>query len=62
MKPMRTVKLPKTIAHEFVDFIPDVIEEGKLYVSIEYATTVHKCACGCAMSASTGTTITTPTA
>jgi len=47
MKPMRTVKLPKTIAHEFVEFIPDVIEEGKLYVSIEYATTVHKCACGC---------------
>jgi hypothetical protein len=38
---------PKTLAHEFVEFIPDVIEEGKIYVSIEYATTVHKCACGC---------------
>lgn len=43
MKP----KPPKTLAHEFVEFIPDVIEEGKLYVSIEYATTVHACACGC---------------
>jgi len=29
-----------------VEFIPDVIEEGKLYVSMEYATMVHKCACG----------------
>lgn len=47
MKPTSTVKLPKSLAHEFVEFIPDVIEEGKLYVSIEYATTVHKCACGC---------------
>ncbi|MGD0165606.1 MAG: DUF6527 family protein [Candidatus Sulfotelmatobacter sp.] len=47
MKPTPAVKLPKTLAHEFVEFIPDVIEEGKLYVSIEYATTVHKCACGC---------------
>ena len=41
------LKPPKTLAHEFVEFIPDVIEEGKLYVSMEYATTVHKCACGC---------------
>jgi hypothetical protein len=47
MKPTRAVKPPKTLAHEFVEFIPDVIEEGKIYISIEYATTVHKCACGC---------------
>ena len=41
------LKPPNTLAHEFVEFIPDVIEEGRLYVSMEYATTVHKCACGC---------------
>lgn len=43
MKP----KPPKTLTHEFVEFIPDVIDEEKLYVSMEYATMVHKCACGC---------------
>lgn len=33
--------------HEFVEFIPPVLEEGKLYVSIPYATAVHLCASGC---------------
>ena len=47
MKPTPTVKPPKTLTHEFVEFIPDAIEEGKIYVSIDYATAVHKCACGC---------------
>lgn len=41
------MKLPKALKHQFVEFIPDVIEEGKIYVSIEYATIVHKCCCGC---------------
>jgi len=41
------MKPPKTFMHEFVEFIPEVIEEGKIYVSIEYATAVHKCCCGC---------------
>lgn len=35
------------IQHKFVDFIPDVIEEKTLYISIEYCTAVHKCFCGC---------------
>lgn len=35
------------IRHEFVDLIPDVVKEGILYISIPYATTTHKCACGC---------------
>ena len=47
MKPTPAVKPPKTLTHEFVEFIPDVIEDGKIYVSIAYATAVHKCACGC---------------
>lgn len=37
----------KTIQHRFVEFIPDSLEEGILYITIEYKTAVHKCACGC---------------
>jgi len=37
----------KTIQYKFVEFIPDVIDEGILYVSIEYCTAIHKCVCGC---------------
>ena len=37
----------KTIRHKFVEFIPDVIEEGILYVSNDYCTAIHKCICGC---------------
>lgn len=37
----------KTIQPKFVEFIPDIIEEGTLYISIEYCTAVHKCICGC---------------
>lgn len=33
--------------HEFVEFIPSELKEGVLYVSAQYATAVHKCACGC---------------
>jgi hypothetical protein len=35
------------IIHKFVEFIPEQIEEGVLYISIEYCTAVHKCVCGC---------------
>ena len=37
----------ETIKPEFVEFIPEVIENGVLYISISYATATHKCACGC---------------
>ena len=37
----------KLLAHEFVEFIPDDLKEGTLYVSIGFATVVHKCCCGC---------------
>jgi len=37
----------KTIQHKFVEFIPDLIEEGVLYITIEYCTAIHKCVCGC---------------
>jgi hypothetical protein len=31
----------------FVGFMPADLDEGHLYVSMEYATTIHLCACGC---------------
>lgn len=31
----------------FVEFVPRELEEGVLYISVPYSTTVHKCACGC---------------
>jgi hypothetical protein len=37
----------KTVEHKFVDYIPDDIQSGILYISLTYATVVHKCACGC---------------
>jgi Family of unknown function (DUF6527) len=36
-----------TLAHEFVEFIPDEIKERTLYISITYCTVIHKCCCGC---------------
>ena len=33
--------------HEFVDHIPDQLDEGVLYVSMRFGTIVHRCACGC---------------
>lgn len=37
----------KIIKPSFVEFIPDEVEEGVLYISIPYTTATHKCACGC---------------
>ncbi|TVO80516.1 DUF6527 family protein [Shewanella algae] len=31
----------------FVEFIPENIEQGKLYISETYKTAIHKCCCGC---------------
>ena len=33
--------------HEFVEYIPEEISDGILYISIPYGTVIHKCACGC---------------
>lgn len=35
------------LQHKFVEFIPQKVEEGILYISIEYCTAIHKCVCGC---------------
>ncbi|WP_443938586.1 DUF6527 family protein [Pedobacter sp. MW01-1-1] len=36
-----------SLQYKFVEFIPEKVEEGILYVSIEYCTAIHKCVCGC---------------
>jgi hypothetical protein len=35
------------LKHEFVEYIPDNIKNGTIYVSVTFATAVHKCCCGC---------------
>lgn len=37
----------KILQHKFVEFIPQTIEDGVLYISIDYCTAIHKCVCGC---------------
>lgn len=32
---------------QFIELMPDKIEEGTLYISLVYSTTCHKCFCGC---------------
>lgn len=36
-----------TLEHRFVRSVPRELEPGILYVSMEYATAVHSCCCGC---------------
>lgn len=33
--------------NRFVHYIPDCLEPGVLYISMEYATATHSCFCGC---------------
>lgn len=35
------------IKHEFVEYIPNVLEDRIIYISVEFATAVHSCFCGC---------------
>jgi len=35
------------LKHKFVDLVPDVLENGVIYISIEYCSAIHKCVCGC---------------
>lgn len=38
---------PKQITHEFVTFVPKIVQPGVAYVSMEYETVIHLCCCGC---------------
>lgn len=33
--------------HKFVEFIPEQLQEGVVYVSLNYNIVAHKCCCGC---------------
>lgn len=35
------------LAHEFVNYIPEELQPGVLYVSMPFTTVVHPCCCGC---------------
>lgn len=35
------------LVHKFVKSAPDTLEDGVIYVSVEYASAMHKCCCGC---------------
>ena len=37
----------KRLEHRFCTHIPEALEPGVLYVSMEYATAAHSCCCGC---------------
>lgn len=41
------MKRMTVLKHEFVEYIPNDLEEGTIYVSIGFATVAHKCCCGC---------------
>jgi len=42
-----TGKRQTHVSHQFVDFIPERLDEGVVYISRRYGTAVHKCCCGC---------------
>lgn len=35
------------LRHEFVEYIPNELNDGIIYICIAFATVVHKCCCGC---------------
>lgn len=43
------MKKIKIVLHRFVDQVPPFCEmqEGVIYVSMEFSTAIHKCCCGC---------------
>lgn len=36
-----------TLNYKFVEYIPDQLEDGTIYISMTYATAAHRCCCGC---------------
>lgn len=36
-----------TLEHKFVHYIPEQLEPGIIYISMDYATAAHSCCCGC---------------
>ncbi len=40
-------KTSSHLRHKFIEFVPNNIETGMIYISMENAVAIHKCACGC---------------
>ena len=36
-----------SLRHEFVSHVPDILEDGVLYVSVPFNIVMHRCCCGC---------------
>lgn len=43
------MKRVEVLRHEFVEYVPDQLEDGTIYISIVYATAIHRCCCGCGL-------------
>jgi len=41
------MKTAVALKHEFVEFVPDELEQGTVYISMRFATASHLCCCGC---------------
>jgi hypothetical protein len=41
------------MTHQFVDYIPDALEQGVLYIALEFGAVMHLCADGCGERIST---------
>ncbi len=35
------------LQHKFIELVPDVLEDGVIYISVTYCSAIHKCVCGC---------------
>ncbi|MGI8495264.1 MAG: DUF6527 family protein [Pyrinomonadaceae bacterium] len=43
------MKSEAILTHRFIEYIPDKLEDGVIYISMEFATASHKCGCGCGL-------------
>ncbi|HEY3363761.1 MAG TPA: DUF6527 family protein [Symbiobacteriaceae bacterium] len=41
------MKHEMTLSFKFVEYIPESLEDGVIYISLVYATAAHNCCCGC---------------
>lgn len=46
---LETTTIIMKMKHKFVEFVPEKLDEGILYISIKYRTVNHNCACGCGL-------------
>ena len=37
----------ESLDHRFVEYMPDSLDEGIVYMSMRFATVLHLCCCGC---------------